>query len=103
MAIRDDPQLSACTLKFIPVNKRVAYLWAMGTILNVVYKYVPHNSSAYPPFLESLEIVLASALSSGFHVLLGELNAHIGSNSESWRSVIGKNGSIDLSRAVLYC
>ncbi|TWW74363.1 Sodium- and chloride-dependent GABA transporter ine [Takifugu flavidus] len=54
-------------------------------------------SSVYPPFLESLEGVLESAPSGGSLVLLGDFNTHIGSDSVTWRGVIGKNGFPDLN------
>ncbi|TWW64123.1 hypothetical protein D4764_03G0011310 [Takifugu flavidus] len=67
-------QLSACILEFTPVDERVASLRLRvgGRILTVVCAYGPNSSSAYPPFLESLEGVLKSAPSGGSLVLLGD-------------------------------
>ncbi|TWW66736.1 hypothetical protein D4764_20G0007680, partial [Takifugu flavidus] len=91
--------LSACILEFTPVDERVASLRLRvgGRILTVVCAYGPNSSLAYPPFLESLEGVLESALSGGSLILLGDFNAHVGNDSVTWRGVIGKNGPPDLN------
>ena len=54
-------------------------------------------SSAYPPFLESLEGVLESAPTGDSLVLPGDFNAHVGSDSETWRGVVRKNAPPDLN------
>ena len=67
-----------------------------GRILTVVWAYGPNCSSAYPHFFESLEGLLEGT-PGGSLVLLGDLNAHVGSDSETRRGVIWKNGPANLN------
>ncbi|TWW82263.1 5-hydroxytryptamine receptor 3A [Takifugu flavidus] len=69
----------ACILEFTPVDERVASLrLRVGEqTLTVVCAYGSNSSSAYPPFLESLEGVLESAPCGGSLVLLGRLGPQI--------------------------
>ncbi|GAA6108396.1 receptor-type tyrosine-protein phosphatase F-like, partial [Tachysurus ichikawai] len=93
------PQLSSHVLEFTPVNERVVSLrlWVGDRSLTVICAYGPNGSVEYPDFLASLGGVLESALTGDSVVLLGDLNAHVGSDSDTWRGVIGRNGPPDLN------
>ncbi|KAK3514795.1 hypothetical protein QTP70_032195, partial [Hemibagrus guttatus] len=91
------PQLSRHVMEFSPVNERVVSLRlrAGDRCLTVVSAYGPNGSVEYPTFLETLQGVLEGAGDS--IVLLGDFNAHVGNDSDTWRGVIGRNGPPDLN------
>ena len=93
------PQFSRHVLEFSLVNEMVVSLClrARDRSLTVVSAYRPNSSAEYPTFLEALGGVLESAPTGDSVVLLGDFNAHMGSDSVTWRGVIGRNGLPDLN------
>ncbi|KAK3554788.1 hypothetical protein QTP70_033482 [Hemibagrus guttatus] len=93
------PQLSRHVLEFSPVNEKVVSLRfrAGDRCLTVVSAYRPNGSVEYPTFLETLRGVLEGAPTGDSIVLLGDFNAHVGNDSDTWRGVIGRNGPPDLN------
>ncbi|KAK3518329.1 hypothetical protein QTP86_018784, partial [Hemibagrus guttatus] len=93
------PQLSCHMLEFSPVNERVVSLrlQAGDRCLTVVSAYGPNGSVEYPTFLETLRGVLEGAPTGDSIVLVGDFNAHVGNDSDTWRGVIGRNGTPDLN------
>ncbi|KAK3517679.1 hypothetical protein QTP70_015691 [Hemibagrus guttatus] len=72
-------------------------LWVGDRCLTVVSAYGPNSSVEYLAFLETLRGVLEDALTVDSIVLLGDFNAHVGNDSDTWRGVIGRNGPPDLN------
>ena len=65
--------------------------------LTVVFAYEPNSSAEYLAFLEALGGALESAPTRDSIVLLGDFNAHMGSDSVTWWGEIGRNGLPDLN------
>ena len=86
------PQLLTSVLEFTPVDERVAslHLRVGELVLTVIYAYAPITSSEYPPVLESLEKVQESAPTGDSIVLHEDFNAHVDSDSETFRGMTGR-------------
>ena len=81
------------------MNERVVSmcLWVRDRSLIVVLAYGPNSSIESPPFSEARGGVVESAPTRDSAVLLGDFNAHVGSDRVTWRGLIGRNGLPDLN------
>lgn len=84
------PHLSRHVLAFSSVKKRVVYLWLQVAerSFTVVSTYGSNGRAEYLAFLEALGEVLEGTPTGDSIVLQGDFNAHVGSNTVTWRGVI---------------
>ncbi|KAK3534007.1 hypothetical protein QTP86_000514 [Hemibagrus guttatus] len=96
------PQLTQHVLEFSLVNERVVSLRprAGDRCLTVVSTYGPNGSVEYPTFLETLREVLEGAPTGDSIVLLGDFNAHVGNDSDTWRGVIDLEWCPDVTNTI---
>ncbi len=99
VGILTSTRLAEKIIDWIPVSMRIGILKLRidNKILNFVQVYAPNRESEYESFLEELECSLESIPNSESLILLGDFNAHVGSDSETWKGVIGMNGEDSLN------
>ena len=99
VGILTNPRLAERVVEWRPISERVALLRLKlkEKTLALVQVYTPNTESEYAPFLDEVLGVLEGIPGTDSIVLLGDFNAHVGNDAQTWKGVIGKNGDSDIN------
>lgn len=100
VGILTSPRLTDRVVEWTPISSRVAVLRLRlleGRKLAIVQGYAPNLTSEYPTFLNEVEQGVATLHRTDSLMLMGDFNAHVGNDTMTWGSVIGKNGDAHLN------
>ena len=91
VGILTSPQLSDCVLDWISLGSRACMLKfkVKDRSLCLLQVYVPNAVSEYLAFVYDVNDALRRIGSIESTILLWEFNAHIGTDSKTWKDVIG--------------
>ena len=64
--------------------------------------YAPNAVSEYQVFVDDVNDALQRVASTEFTIVLGDFNAHIGTDNETWKGVIGRHGDPAFNKNMLY-
>lgn len=94
VGILTSPRLTDCAVEWIPSGGRIGLLKLnLGKrFVWIVQVYAPNHEAQYQPFLDELSTALDVVGTDSF-ILLGDFNAHVGTDSLGWKGVIGRNGA----------
>ena len=94
VGILTNPWLAEKVVDWRPISERVALLRLKlkAKTLALVQVYAPNTESEYAPLLDEVLGVLEGIPGTDPIVLLGDFNAHVGNDAQTWKGVIGKNG-----------
>ena len=62
-------------------------------------RYAPNAEAPYQPFLDEVGIVLQKVKFAESIVLPGGFNAHMDTDYNTWKDVIGRQGDVDINRS----
>ena len=94
------PNIAECVVDWVPLGGRVCLLQLrlQERSLCILQVYAPNIESQYQAFPEEVEVVMGKATSSESLVLLGDFNAHVSIDNETWKGVIGQHGDPDINK-----
>ena len=93
-------RLVHCVTDWIPLGGRVFLLKLrlQERSLCILQVYAPHAEAQYQPFLDEVNAALQKVRITESIVLLGDFNAHAGTDDKTWKGVIGRQGDSDINR-----
>ena len=91
------PRLTHCITDWIPIRERVCLfkLRLLEQSLCILQVYAPNAKTQYQPFLDEVGAALQRVTSAESIVLLGDFNAHMGTDNKSWKGVIKRISNIN--------
>ena len=94
VGILTSPRLSDCVSDWIPLGSRICMLKlkVMDRSLCLLQVYAPNATSEYQTFVDEVNDALLRVSPTESTVLMGDFNAHVGTDNETWKGVIGRHG-----------
>ena len=104
VGILTSPQLSDCVFDWMPLGSRACLLnlTVKGRSLCQLQVYAPNAVSKYQAFVHDISNVVQRVGSTESTILLVDFNMHIGTDSETWKGVIGRHRDPAFNEKGLY-
>ena len=92
-------RLSDCVSYWIPLGSRVCMLKlkVLDRLLCLLQIYAPNATSEYQAFVDEVNDALLQVFPTESTVLMGNFNVHVGTDTGTWKGVIGKCGVTGLN------
>ena len=94
VGILTSPRLSDCVSDWIPLGSRVCILKLriQDRSICLLQVYAPNATNEYQAFVDEVNDALLRVSPTESTILMGDFNAHIGTDDETWKGVIGRHG-----------
>ena len=91
--ILTSPRLSDCVSDWIPMGSRVCMLKlkVLDWSLRILQVYAPNAATEYQDFVDEVNDALLQVSPTESTILMGDFNAHVGIETDTWNGVIGKH------------
>ena len=99
VGIITSPRLSHYVSDWIPLGSRVCMLKlkVLDRSLCLLQVYAPNATSEYQALVDEVNDALLRISATDSTVLMGDFNAHVGTDTDTWKGVIGKHGVTGLN------
>ena len=99
VGILTSPRLSDCVSDWIPLGSRVCMLKlkVLDRSLCLLQLYAPNATSEYQAFVDEVNDALLRVSATESAVLMEDFNAHVGTDTDTWKGVIGKHAVTGLN------